>query len=302
MEIYKKIAVLLAILLVVIVIFPKKSPSKINPVQVSATTVVAEKPTTPSPPQLVDANIPKPELAARAVLALDLPTGAVLYSQNENEKLPIASLTKLMTAMVVLDHVNSDKIVTIQKADTEVDCACMGLEVGEQITVQNLLKGMLIPSNNDAALALGRFVGGTEENFVGMMNDKAHTLGLADTHFANPVGLDDSENYSTATDLARETQEFLKYALLERIVATAGEDVTSVEGKIVHHLKTSNKLLLENSDVVGVKTGFTSGAQGNLILKIEQSGGTVLTVVLNTPNREDDTQKLIDWIFGSYKW
>ncbi len=178
----------------------------------------------------------------------------------------------------------------------------MGLVEGEQITVEHLLQGMLIPSNNDAAVALARFVGGNQDNFVLMMNEKAQTLQLKNTHFSNPDGLVSADNYSTANDLSKITKEFLKYSLLERIVATAGLDVSSVDGKFVHKLKTSNKMLLDNSDVVGVKTGFTSDAQGNLILKIDQKGIEILTIVLNTPNREDDTQKLIDWVYANYKW
>jgi D-alanyl-D-alanine carboxypeptidase (penicillin-binding protein 5/6) len=161
---------------------------------------------------------------------------------------------------------------------------------------------MLVPSSNDAAQTLARFIGGDEDKFVNMMNDKAKVLGLADTNFSNPVGLDSADNYSTALDLSKITQEFLKYSLLSDIVNTKAEDVTSIDGTIIHHLHTSNKLLLENPEVVGVKTGFTTEAQGNLIVKINHNGAEVLTIVLNTPNREDDTQKLIDWIFRAYRW
>jgi len=255
----------------------------------------------PITPVLVDNPAPL-AMSTKSVLALDLASGKVLYSQNPDEKLPIASLTKLMTAMVVLDHTNKDTVVTVEQQDVQVICSCMGLVSGEQISVENLLKGLLIPSGNDAALALARSVGGTNETFVSWMNEKAKNLNLVNTQFSNPVGLDSSENYSTANDLAKITQEFLKYSILEKIVATAGEDVSSVDGKIVHHLKTSNKLLLEDSDIVGVKTGFTNDAQGNLIVKIDHNGILVLTIVLNTPDREDETQKLIDWIFANYKW
>jgi D-alanyl-D-alanine carboxypeptidase (penicillin-binding protein 5/6) len=292
-------------LLVLVAILPYKIQKPKNPTQAVSGAVVSSATETPAE----KADLPKfvgvetnPVLSAKAVLAIDLGSKKVLYSQNEHEKLPIASLTKLMTAMVVLDHMNKDKVATIQKGDISTVCACMGLLEGENITIENLLKGMLIPSNNDAAQALARTVGGTQDAFVGMMNDNAKNLGLTDTHFSTPVGFDVPENYSTAADLSVIAQEFLKYSLLEKIVATGGEDVTSTDGKFVHHLKTSNKLLLEDSEVVGVKTGFTTDAQGNLILKIDHSGELVLTVVLNTPDREQDTKNLIDWIFRSYSW
>jgi D-alanyl-D-alanine carboxypeptidase (penicillin-binding protein 5/6) len=304
---YKKILIGITILATIVIIAPHRiGPQQVaDPNAISAATAnisqvhnQAGGRKMPKP----KANTGMPNLSAKSYMAVDVATGTELVTKNTDEKLPIASLTKLMTAMVVLDHVNRDQIVTIEKSDTEVDCACMGLVEGEKISVGNLLEGMLIPSNNDAAQALARFVGGSKEEFVKLMNDKAQVLKLKQTNFSNPAGLDSTENYSTAHDLSIITQEFLKYALLERIVATAGLDVSSVDGQIVHKLKTSNKLLLTNSDVVGVKTGFTTGAQGNLILKIDENGIEVLTIVLNTPIREDDTQKLIDWVFQSYDW
>lgn len=300
---YKKAVIAVVALSTIFVIAPSKTPKNHNSVtnvssaSVSNVSVASDK----ISPQLVGEPA-HPVLQAKSALAIDVNTGKQLYSQNAGEHLPIASLTKLVTAMVVLDHVSSEKIVTVDAADTKVECSCMELVSGEQITVENLLKGMLIPSGNDAAYALARYVGGDQDKFVAMMNEKAATLKLSDTHFSNPAGLVSTDNYSSANDLYRITQEFLKYALLERIVATAGVDVTSVDGKIVHHLKTSNKLLLTDSDVVGVKTGFTSDAQGNLIIKIDQNGIEVLTIVLNTPERESDTQNLIDWVFANYKW
>lgn len=247
-------------------------------------------------------NIQPPQVSAKAALAIDLNTGTNLYSWNFDEKLPIASLTKLMTAMVVLDKVNKDSVVTVEKSDLNTECVCMGLVTGEQITVENLLKGMLIPSSNDAAQVLARFVAGDNGKFEDLMNQKAERMNLTSTHFSTPVGLDSSDNYSTTLDLSKIVQEFLKYDLLSKIVDTKSADVTSTDGKIVHHLHTTNKLLLENPEVVGVKTGFTSQAQGNLIIKIKHGPAEVLTVVLNTPNREEDTQKLIDWVFKAYRW
>jgi D-alanyl-D-alanine carboxypeptidase (penicillin-binding protein 5/6) len=302
---YKKTVTVISALALLIVILPHKSWHNREIIGSAVSSAQTENltPTTSDTvsPELIGPNLTL-HTSAKAILAIDLNTGTQLYAQNPQEKLPIASLTKLMTAMVVLDHVNKDQVVTIEKSDTATTCLCVGLVPGEQITVENLLKAMLIPSSNDSAKTLARFVGGDEEKFVDMMNDKAKQLGLTDSHFSNPAGLDSPDNYSTALDLQKTVQEFLKYALLERIVATGGQDVTSVDGNIVHHLRTSNKLLLENSEVVGVKTGFTNDAQGNLIIKIDHNGIKVLTIVLNTPNREDDTQSLIDWIFSAYRW
>jgi D-alanyl-D-alanine carboxypeptidase (penicillin-binding protein 5/6) len=302
---YKKTVIGITSLAIMIVILPHKTwknKELLGSLVSSANTEnIIQTPADTASPELIGPSTP-PASSAKSILAIDLNTGTQLYSQNPDERLPIASLTKLMTAMVVLDHSNKDQVVTIEKSDTLTSCLCVGLVAGEQITVENLLKSMLIPSSNDSAKALARFVGGDEEKFVRMMNEKASQLGLSDSHFSNPAGLDSPDNYSTALDLQKTVQEFLKYALLERIVATGGQDVSSIDGKFVHHLRTSNKLLLENSEVVGVKTGYTNDAQGNLIIKIDHNGIKVLTIVLNTPNREDDTKNLIDWIFRAYRW
>lgn len=297
-----KTALGIVVLVGLIAILPYKLKPHTSAPKASGVEITSASTELTSPgPKFVGVTVP-PKLSAKAVLALDLKTGRRLFAQNETKELPIASLTKLMTAMVVLDHTSKDKIVTIEKSDTEVECSCMDLVEGERITVENLLKGMLIPSNNDAATALARSTAGSVEAFVELMNKKAKGLGLSNSHFSTPVGFDVPENYSTAVDLAVIAQEFLKYSMLERIVATAGVDVSSVDGSTVHHLKTSNKLLLGDSEVVGVKTGFTTDAQGNLILKIDHDKALVLTIVLNTPDREQETEKFIDWIFRSYSW
>jgi D-alanyl-D-alanine carboxypeptidase len=300
---YRKIVIGITSLALVAVIFPKKVwQSDAGLGQVSSASIdTATSKNQLSAPQEIPGQ-PSPVIFAKAVLAVDLNSQSVLYQVNPDKKLPIASLTKLMTAMVILDHVNKDQVVTIDKSVVTTPCACMGLLEGEKITVENLLKGMLIPSDNDAAIALSYFVGGSEENFVGMMNDKTTQLKLNNTHFSNPAGLESFNNYSTAGDLSKITQEFMKYALLSRIVATKSEDVASVDGKISHHLLSSNKLLLQNPDVIGVKTGFTVDAQGNMITEIKHEDSVILTIVLNTDSREDDSNALIDWVFKTYKW
>lgn len=292
---------LITLLAIGLIIYPKiKNKEVLIPVVSSAITQTTISGSQLAAPEFIGTS--EPELSAKAAIALDLTSDQKLFSKNPDERLPIASLTKLMTAMVVLDKVSEDKIATVAKEDTVVIGSKMGLVSGEQMTVKNLLFGLLVPSSNDAAMTLARFAGGDVQKFVDDMNAKAIQLKLANTHYDNPVGLDSSQNYSTVNDLVIITREFLKYDLLEEIVATTGLEVSSVDGKITHRLHTSNKLLLENSDVVGVKTGFTSDAQGNLVIKMEHASQKVLTVVLNTPNREDDSRNLLDWIFKSYRW
>lgn len=297
---YKKVVIGVSVIAVIAVIFPDRTVDNNSPVPLVASgNIEIVQALSQTSPEYID--LLPPELTAKAVLALDTRTGTNFYARNFDVRLPIASLTKLMTAMVVLDHKNKNDVVVVQKSDI-VPGTKMGLKEGEKVTVENLLKGMLIPSGNDAARALARHVGGDQAEFVDLMNEKVRNLGLADTNFTNAVGFDSPNNYSTALDLARITDEFMKYSLLAEIVDIKSETVTSVDGQFAHELVTSNKLLLENSDVVGVKTGYTAEAQGNLIVKINHDNVDVLTIVLNTPDREADSRKLIDWIFQAYRW
>ncbi|MEO8065254.1 MAG: serine hydrolase [Candidatus Doudnabacteria bacterium] len=258
---------------------------------------------TAAPEMAVNRSVP--DLTAKAALAYDLSSGAILYSNNLDEKLPIASLTKLMTALTVVSSVDLRSEVTVQKEDQTPIGSTIGLVVGEKIKVSDLLKAMLIPSGNDAALALADFVAGSPEKFAAMMNQQAANLNLANTHFSNPVGwdrYDKQENYSNSLDLIKIVQEFLKYDFLRKIVATRVTSITSSDGKYSHELHSTNKLLLDDPQVAGIKTGFTSKALGNLIVLVNHSGHEIVTIVLGSDNRETDTQDLLDWVFAVYKW
>jgi serine-type D-Ala-D-Ala carboxypeptidase (penicillin-binding protein 5/6) len=252
-------------------------------------------------PELAE-NLPLPEISAKSALAYDLNSGSMLYTKNFDQKLPIASLTKLISALVILDHANFDDEILIEREDAEVIGSKMGLVPGEIIKVIHLLQGMLISSSNDATIALARHVAGSEEEFVVMMNQKAKELGLTSSNFSNPVGLDSADNYSTTFDLGKVVAEFITKPDLDRIVQIRQLRVSSTEKKYNHVLTSTNKLLLEDPSILGIKTGYTDEAQGNLIVRKKQGAAEVVTIVLGSNNREDDTNKLLDWIFGSYRW
>ncbi len=254
-----------------------------------------------SAPELADAQI-APILTAKAAMAFDLNSGTILYSKNFDHKLPIASLTKLMTALVVLNRADLNQSIVVTRADQTTVGSTVGLVVGEEIRIRDLLKALLIPSANDAALALANHVGGNLEVFAQEMNQHAAKLGLTSTRFTNPVGWDSDENYSTTMDLIKITQEVLKHKELADIVATKQTLIGSVDGRFSHQLTTTNQLMLEDSEIIGVKTGFTSKALGNLIILDNHDNQKVLTVVLGSQNREDDTRKLLAWLFTVYKW
>jgi D-alanyl-D-alanine carboxypeptidase len=247
-------------------------------------------------------NVNPPVLTAHAAIAYDMYSGAILYSKNLDQKLPIASLTKLVTALTVLHNQDLTSVVKITKADRGVVGSTMGLAAGETITADSLLYAMLISSSNDAAVALSVFIAGSQQKFAAMMNAEAESLGLTATHFSNPVGWDSDDNYSNTLDLIKITQEFLKHDELRQIAKTEEMTVVSTDGKYIHKLRTTNKLLLENPEVQGIKTGFTSKALGNLIILDNHNGNEIVTVVLGSNNREEDTQKLLDWVFEVYRW
>lgn len=252
-------------------------------------------------PELALALTP-PTLTAKSALAFDADSGSILYSKNLDQELPIASLTKLMTALVVVKQANLGSVVTIEKNDQDVVGISIGLISGEQLTVSDLLKAMLIPSSNDAALALAHFISGSPDQFAVLMNEQAKNLRLNATYFSNPVGWDTDESHSSALDLMKITQEFLKHPELTDIVKTKQTQITSVDGKHVHQLLTTNKLLLNDPEVIGIKTGFTSKALGNLVIEALHNDRRIVTVILGSEAREADSQKLLDWVLKAYRW
>jgi D-alanyl-D-alanine carboxypeptidase (penicillin-binding protein 5/6) len=246
-------------------------------------------------------NLSAPQLTAKAALGFDLDSGTILYSKNFDQKLPIASVTKLMTALVVADRLDWNSKVVVNLPGNVIGTT-IGLVNGETITVENLLKGMLISSSNDAAEALAMYASGSTDRFAAIMNDEGRKLGLTVTHFDNPVGYDSDSNYSNTLDLIKIATEFLKNEKLAEIVRTKSLAISSADGKYVHNLRTTNQLLLDDSNVEGIKTGFTSKALGNLVILYNHNGSRVITIVLGSDNRELDSKKLLDWLFTVYRW
>lgn len=242
------------------------------------------------------------DIEAQSAMAVDVRTRAVLYQKNSQLRWPTASLAKLMTALVISNIASQDAIVTVTPEDLKVPPPVMGLVAGEKIRVSDLLKGMLIMSANDAANVLARSVTGSTERFVDMMNLMAQKFSLQNTHFENPAGFDDPRQYSTAEDLLTLTYEFLRNSKFADIVQTQLAQAASVDGAHTHSLRTSNRLL-EKDNILGVKTGYTDGAKGNLILLVSDDGDNqIITVVLGSDNREDDSMSLVDWVFKSYEY
>lgn len=246
------------------------------------------------------------EINSDSAIAFDVGTDYVLYSKDAKKKLPIASLSKIVTALVVLEKSDLNDVVTISRSAFEVSGKKERLFVGEKITVDNLLKMMLVSSNNVAASALGEHSGGDLESFIELMNQKVGFLGLEDTVFYNLTGLDQKDiNISTAYDIA----QLVDYALEEPIIweysRIKNVKISSLDGRTNHWVKNTNQLLGKLEDVVGGKTGFTDIAGQCLVLITNDPSdktNQVITVVLNAEDRFLQTQRLKDWIWKNYQW
>ena len=287
-----------------LVFFPHAAKDSVKKPSVSGISVQAKSQEFKSAPEMA-LNFPPPPLTVKAALAYDLDSGTILYSNNLDEKLPIASLTKLMTALTVVKNQNLEATITVAHDAQGVVGSTIGLVAGEQVRASDLVRALLISSSNDAAVALADFIGGSQEKFADMMNQQAASLGLVETHFSNPVGwdsYDSQDNYSNALDLIKIVQEFLKNDELRQIVKIKALTITSTDGKYSHELHTTNKLLLDDPEVEGIKTGFTSKALGNLIILVNHADRRIVTVVLGSNNREQDSRNLIDWVLSVYRW
>lgn len=250
----------------------------------------------------VSKNLPAPNLSARAILVKDLTTQTVLYEKNSNASIPIASTTKIMTALVANSFFKANSTILVSSASAQIGGSTAGLSAGETLTYRSALYGMLLNSGNDAAYAIADNYPGGVPAFVTAMNQKAASLGLVNTHFDNPVGFDSPNHYSSASDLAVITEEALKDSTLDRVVATKATEIESLDKKFKHSLTNLNKLLSEIPGVVGVKTGYTEVAKENLVTLINRDNAKVLVVLLGSDDRFGETTTMINWVFNNYQW
>jgi len=244
-----------------------------------------------------------PIIYSKASISLDRKSSTILYEDNAHDRLSIASLTKLMTALIIIEENQLDEVVQISQNANNTEGSTMYLRTGEEITVENLLKGLLINSANDSSVALAEHNSGSVEKFVEKMNARAQELGLINTHFANPNGLDNSNNYSSAYDIAKLGNYIYNNPIIKDIVDTQNENILSTNKEYTHNLHTTNHLLGNYPGIKGLKTGTTDWAGQCLISIAEnENGNEIITVVLNSPDRFKETKVLTDWIFRSYNW
>jgi serine-type D-Ala-D-Ala carboxypeptidase (penicillin-binding protein 5/6) len=232
---------------------------------------------------------------AHSILLKELNTGRVLYEHEPVKRLSPASLTKIMSALVILEHGKLEDLVTVSPAAARAHKTHLRLKAGQVFRLDDLLKAMLIVSANDACLAAIEHVGGDETQFVGLMNDKAAALGLHNTHFTNGCGFDGPEHYSTAEDLAALSVIALQQPIFRNLVKEERAMIMPVNGTHAYILHTTNRLLGRIPGVEGIKTGFTSKAGRCLIAKVSQNGSDLLLVILNSSRRWNTATSLISY-------
>jgi len=233
-----------------------------------------------------------PTVSAEGVYLVDLQSFTPIFSRNENVKLFPASTTKILTALVAYDVYKPNQVITVRK--TIAEGQLMGLVVGEKISVENILYGMLVYSGNDAAFVLADNYG--YDKFIALMNKKAETLGMTNSHFVNPNGFDAESQYSTAFDLSLAARELLKNKYLAKIVSIKEITISDVDFKYFHKLTNVNKLLGEIQGLGGLKTGYTESAGENLVSFYKKNGHQFIIVILKSLDRFSDTTNVINWI------
>ena len=234
-------------------------------------------------------------LSAEEAIVLDAYTGRVLYEKNADQRALIASTTKIMTALVICEQCNVLDRMRIPKEAVGIEGSSMYLKEGEVLTIQELLYGLMLHSGNDAAVALAIYCGGTVEGFSELMNDKARQLGMTNTHFSNPNGLDAPDHYSTARDMAVLSAHAMENPIFAKTVSTRTVKVGQ------RYLKNHNKLLWMYEYADGVKTGYTKKAGRILVSSAVNNGRRLVTVTMNAPDDWNDHRQLLDAGFTQYK-
>lgn len=245
---------------------------------------------------------------ARSAILIEPSTKTVIYDKNMHERTSIASLTKMMGLILIFEKIDAGKIKYTDKVVASSNAAGMGgsqiwLEIGEEMSVEELLKGIIMASANDGIVAMAEYVGGSEENFVKMMNEKAQELGLKNTHFVNPTGLDENDHYSSAYDVAMIATELMKHEDVFKFT-TIYEDYLRKNTDNKFWLVNTNKLIKSYKGADGLKTGMTDNAGYTMAVTAKRDGMRLLAVVLGEKEgkvRNKETAELLDYGFNTYE-
>lgn len=243
------------------------------------------------------------EISAVSAIVIESRSGRVIYEKNAYEKRQMASTTKIMSTLLALEQQSLDEYFVVDKDAIKVEGSSMGLKEGDMVTLRALCYGMMLPSGNDSANACAVKIAGSIDKFVEKMNEKAQEIGLSDTHFVTPSGLDDDteEHYSTAYDMAKLTAYAMKNEAFCEICSQSKAKVTFGNPPYDRWLTNNNKLLNMCDGVIGVKTGFTDKARRCLVSACKRNDTTLICVTLNAPDDWNDHAKLYDYAFSKVK-
>lgn len=247
-------------------------------------------------------EIKSPDTNSRACVVIDRNTNTILYGKNEKQKRKMASTTKIMTATVIIENFNLNDTIEVSKKAAGTGGSRLGLKFGDKITINDLLYGLMLRSGNDAAVALAEYAGGSIEGFAKLMNKKASELGLTNTHFETPHGLDSDDHYTTAYELAILSNYALNNPTFAQIVGTKNYTIT-ING-YPKQLNNTNELLGNLNGVYGVKTGFTNGANRCLVTACKRNDIDIICVVLGADTKKFrtlDSIKLINYVFDNFE-
>lgn len=247
-------------------------------------------------------EIKSPDTNSRACVVIDRNTNTILYGKNEKQKRKMASTTKIMTATVIIENFNLNDTIEVSKKAAGTGGSRLGLKFGDKITINDLLYGLMLRSGNDAAVALAEYAGGSIEGFAKLMNKKASELGLTNTHFETPHGLDSDDHYTTAYELAILSNYALNNPTFAQIVGTKNYTIT-ING-YPKQLNNTNELLGNLNGVYGVKTGFTNGANRCLVTACKRNDMDIICVVLGADTKKFrtlDSIKLINYVFDNFE-
>lgn len=236
---------------------------------------------------------------AKSSIVMDVNTGRILYSNNPNQKLPMASTTKIMTVFLAIENADLNDIVKVSKKASFQTGSSVYLKEGDKMRLEDLLYCVMLRSGNDAAVATAEHISGSVEDFAKLMNEKAKQMGAKNSNFTNPHGLPDDNHYTTAYDLALITRQALKNDTFAKIVRSKNHTITKVISED-RFLQNKNKMLWQYPGSDGVKTGYTGKAGKCLVSSASKDGWQILTVVLNTGDIWDSSTKLLDYGFNNY--
>lgn len=287
----------LCFVLFLMVLFPmlegseQTSPRKTDP---GSSTLVSNEEPVNSP------SLEIPEVSASSAIVIEAKTGLVLYEKNSKQKAYPASTTKIMTALLALEEVGLDDQVTVPANASGTEGSSIYLAVGEQLSVRDLLYGLMLRSGNDASLAIAEYVSPTTADFVRLMNEKAKEIGALNTHFSNPNGLYATDHYTTAFDMALIAKEAMNNADFKAIVGAKSWKADREEGKY-SYFYNKNKVVFQYPGGTGVKIGYTKASGRTLVASSERDGLSVICVVMNAPNWFNDSYHLMDYAHKAYE-